>query len=81
MCGICGIFEFDQARVVSAAQVHAMNQTIRHRGPDDDGFYVNGALGLGHRRLSIIDVEGSRQPILNSDKTRAIVFGAILALL
>jgi asparagine synthase (glutamine-hydrolysing) len=69
MCGICGIFEFDQARVVSAAQVHAMNQTIRHRGPDDDGVYVNRGIGFGHRRLSIIDVAGGHQPLSNEDGT------------
>jgi asparagine synthase (glutamine-hydrolysing) len=51
-----------------------MTSVLNHRGPDDDGFYINGAVGLGHRRLSIIDVGGSRQPIFNQDKTRAIVF-------
>src|SRR5215471_6801230 len=69
MCGICGIFEFDQARVIAAAQVHAMNQTIRHRGPDDDGVYVNRGIGFGHRRLSIIDVAGGHQPLSNEDGT------------
>src|SRR5262249_50520556 len=69
MCGICGIFEFDQARVISAGEVHAMNQTLRHRGPDDDGVHVDRGIGLGHRRLSIIDVAGGHQPISNEDGT------------
>jgi asparagine synthase (glutamine-hydrolysing) len=67
MCGICGIFEFDQSRPVARADVHAMNQTLRHRGPDDDGVYVAPGIGLGHRRLSIIDVAGGHQPISNED--------------
>jgi asparagine synthase (glutamine-hydrolysing) len=69
MCGICGIFEFDQDRVVEAHEVHAMNQTLRHRGPDDDGVYVERGVGMGHRRLSIIDVAGGHQPISNEDGT------------
>ena len=47
---------------------------IRHRGPDDEGVYVHGAVGLGMRRLSIIDLAGSRQPIFNEDRTKLIVF-------
>src|SRR5947199_3693660 len=69
MCGICGVFEFDQARNVLRDEVHKMNQTLRHRGPDDDGIYLDGGIGLGHRRLSIIDVEGGRQPLCNEDRT------------
>jgi len=69
MCGICGIFEFDQSRPVSASQVHAMNQTIQHRGPDDGGVYVVPGAGLGHRRLSIVDLAGGHQPLSNEDGT------------
>ena len=74
MCGITGILYTQPAHAVAPEQLQRMTSVLSHRGPDDDGFYVDGALGLGHRRLSIIDVGGSRQPILNSDKTRAIVF-------
>ena len=74
MCGITGILYTQPAYAVAPEQLQRMTSALSHRGPDDDGFYVDGALGLGHRRLSIIDVEGSRQPILNLDKTRAIVF-------
>ncbi len=67
MCGICGIFEFDQERIVSRAEVNAMNASLRHRGPDDDGVFTGTGIGLGHRRLSIIDVAGGHQPISNED--------------
>ncbi len=67
MCGICGIFEFDQSRAISRDEVHAMNQTIRHRGPDDDGVYVERGVGMGHRRLSIIDLAGGHQPLCNEN--------------
>ncbi|TMI22963.1 asparagine synthase (glutamine-hydrolyzing) [Candidatus Bathyarchaeota archaeon] len=73
MCGIVGIVE-SSGRPVNHSWLEAMNGAIRHRGPDDDGFYVNGAVGLGMRRLSIIDVEGGHQPIHNEDKTVWVVF-------
>jgi asparagine synthase (glutamine-hydrolysing) len=69
MCGICGIFEFDQTRKPNCAEVQAMNNTLSHRGPDDDGVYVDSGIGLGHRRLSIVDVAGGHQPISNEDGT------------
>ncbi len=67
MCGISGIFEFDQARTVPRETVHRMNESLRHRGPDDEGIFVGPGIGLGHRRLSIIDVAGGHQPISNED--------------
>jgi len=69
MCGISGIFEFDQARVVARETVHRMNESLRHRGPDDEGIFVGPGIGLGHRRLSIIDVAGGHQPLSNEDGT------------
>lgn len=69
MCGISGIFEFDQARTVEREAVHRMNESLRHRGPDDEGIFVDLGIGLGHRRLSIIDVAGGHQPICNEDGT------------
>lgn len=51
-----------------------MNGALIHRGPDDEGYYVSGPIGLGHRRLSIIDLERGRQPISNEDETIWIVF-------
>ena len=69
MCGISGIFEFDQARTIERETVHRMNESLRHRGPDDEGIFVDLGIGLGHRRLSIIDVAGGHQPISNEDGT------------
>jgi asparagine synthase (glutamine-hydrolysing) len=69
MCGISGIFEFDQSRPVAREAVSRMNESLRHRGPDDEGIYLGMGIGLGHRRLSIIDVAGGRQPISNEDET------------
>src|ERR1700730_3325378 len=69
MCGICGIAEFERHDVISRDIVGRMNDTLRHRGPDDAGVYVAPGIGLGHRRLSIIDVAGGHQPISNEDGT------------
>ncbi len=59
---------------VSAAAIHRMCETLVHRGPDDEGIFAKGGVGLGMRRLSIIDVAGGHQPVFNEDKTVAIVF-------
>src|SRR6266704_689399 len=74
MCGIAGIAYRDRERPVAESLVRRMCNALRHRGPDDEGVYVNGAVGLGMRRLSIIDLSGGRQPIFNEDATKAIVF-------
>jgi asparagine synthase (glutamine-hydrolysing) len=74
MCGISGIFEFDQARAVERDAVHRMNESLRHRGPDDEGIFIEPGIGLGHRRLSIIDVAGGHQPIGNEDGTVWVMF-------
>ena len=74
MCGICGKFSFQSQEKVSEDLLDRMCRQIRHRGPDDQGMYVKGPIGLGMRRLSIIDVAGGRQPIHNEDKTVWVVF-------
>jgi asparagine synthase (glutamine-hydrolysing) len=74
MCGICGTFNFSRDAEVDAAEVRRMNEQIIHRGPDEDGFYLNGRTGLAMRRLSIIDLSGGQQPITNEDGTIWIVF-------
>src|ERR1700758_3594328 len=74
MCGIAGILEFGQDMRASAAALREMCSVISHRGPDDDGFYTDGAAGIGMRRLSIVDVAGGHQPISNEDGTLCIVF-------
>ncbi len=73
MCGIVGIVR-SGTEPVDEALLSRMCDAIRHRGPDEDGFYVNRRVGLGVRRLSIIDVKGGQQPISNQDRTAWIVF-------
>jgi asparagine synthase (glutamine-hydrolysing) len=74
MCGIAGIFTADPGRPIPLRILHRMTAALAHRGPDGDGFHVEPGLGLGHRRLAIIDLEGGRQPIFNEDGSVAIVF-------
>ncbi|MGD9338809.1 MAG: hypothetical protein PVF76_15910, partial [Syntrophobacterales bacterium] len=73
MCGICGMVRAEPARALEPHLIDAMCRTIVHRGPDEQGIYVQGHVGLGSRRLSIIDLEGGKQPIHNEDKTIWIV--------
>jgi asparagine synthase (glutamine-hydrolysing) len=72
MCGIAG--QLLRHRTAELADIRAMCDQIRHRGPDDDGYYVDGACGLGMRRLSIIDLSTGHQPISNEDDTVWVVF-------
>jgi asparagine synthase (glutamine-hydrolysing) len=74
MCGIAGILEFGRDARANPAALREMCRVIRHRGPDDEGFYTDGAAGIGMRRLSIVDVAGGHQPISNEDGTLWIVF-------
>ena len=74
MCGIAGIVGSASGAGVSPAVVHQMCQTIIHRGPDDEGIYTKGPVGLGMRRLSIIDLATGQQPISNEDRTVSVVF-------
>lgn len=73
MCGIAGIVD-QRGERVEFARVRAMCDAIRHRGPDGDGFYDHGSASLGMRRLSIIDIDGSDQPLYNEDRSIAMVF-------
>ena len=74
MCGIAGILEFGRGERANAAALREMCRVITHRGPDDEGFYTDGAVGIGMRRLSIVDIAGGHQPISNEDGTLWIVF-------
>ena len=74
MCGIAGIAEGNSTARVDEAQVRAMCRVIVYRGPDEEGVYVHGPIGLGVRRLSIIDVAGGKQPIHNEDRSVWVVF-------
>jgi asparagine synthase (glutamine-hydrolysing) len=73
MCGITGIVNRN-GRDVDAGVLGRMCEAIRHRGPDEDGRYLNGGVGLAMRRLAIIDLKGGQQPIHNRDRTAWIVF-------
>jgi asparagine synthase (glutamine-hydrolysing) len=74
MCGICGVFYSDRDRRVDRDSLGTMNRQIVHRGPDDDGFFVEENIGLAMRRLSIIDIQSGHQPISNEDGSVWIVF-------
>ncbi len=75
MCGICGFVEQGgQEPPLSAEALAAMTDSMRHRGPDDEGFHLGPGVGLGVRRLSIIDLPGSHQPVANEDGTVRTVF-------
>lgn len=74
MCGICGVFNYNIKHRLDSSGIEAMNATMKHRGPDDDGFYVQQNIGLGHRRLSIIDLATGHQPLSNEDKTVWIAY-------
>src|SRR4029079_11785030 len=73
MCGIAGIVRHD-GKPIDEQLLSRMNNAIRHRGPDDDGFYINGSVGLAIRRLAIIDLKSGAQPIHNQDRSSWIVF-------
>jgi asparagine synthase (glutamine-hydrolysing) len=74
MCGICGQLNFEPNRPVSAQQIQRMNRTLIHRGPDDEGVYLKGSVGLAMRRLSIIDLSTGKQPIGNEDGSIQVVY-------
>ncbi len=74
MCGITGFFHPDQTFPADANLLQQMNSSIRHRGPDSEGFFLQGNLGMGIRRLAIIDRLGGDQPVFNEDGQIAIVF-------
>ncbi|MGZ4062929.1 MAG: asparagine synthetase B family protein, partial [Bacteroidia bacterium] len=73
MCGIAGIFHFDGQRSADPARLKRMTDCIAYRGPDAEGFYTEKQIGLGHRRLSIIDLSGGAQPMYNDDSSIVIV--------
>jgi asparagine synthase (glutamine-hydrolysing) len=74
MCGICGQFNFQNQAPVRRADLEAMTKSIAHRGPDDDGYFIAGPLGLGFRRLSIIDLAGGHQPMSDQEESVWVVF-------
>ena len=74
MCGVCGIVSFEVDEQIDRPALARMCQALRHRGPDDEGYYLDEQAGLGMRRLSIIDLSTGHQPIHNEDETIWLVF-------
>ena len=74
MCGICGFVTTDKALALPEELLRRMCDVMAHRGPDDSGIYLDGLAGLGHRRLSIIDLSGGHQPMANEDQSIWIAY-------
>lgn len=74
MCGIAGQFNYESLSPVSRPVIEKMTRTIPHRGPDDEGYFFDGALGFGFRRLSIIDLGGGHQPMSDAEETVWVIF-------
>src|SRR6058998_3903964 len=74
MCGIVGIVKLNPLETVDEECLKRMRDVLQHRGPDDKGLVIDGPVGLGHRRLAIVDVRGGHQPMANEDGTVWIVF-------
>src|SRR5512143_1900664 len=74
MCGITGIFDTSGVNDISRELLHRMNETQFHRGPDEGGLHLEPGLGLGHRRLSIIDLSTGQQPLINEDRSFVFVY-------
>jgi asparagine synthase (glutamine-hydrolysing) len=74
MCGICGQINFARNEPVEPETIRQMAESIRHRGPDDEGYLFGGPVGLGFRRLSIIDLAGGHQPMSDAQETIWVIF-------
>src|SRR5436190_9617988 len=74
MCGICGQFNYTSSEPVDSDVLRRMTHSIAHRGPDDEGFLISGPVGLGFRRLSIIDLAGGHQPMSDAEETVWVIF-------
>ncbi|MBV8702656.1 MAG: asparagine synthase (glutamine-hydrolyzing), partial [Acetobacteraceae bacterium] len=78
MCGLAGILDPDSAREVDRGLLRRMTRALAHRGPDGEGFHVEPGLGLGHRRLAIIDPREGQQPMQNEDGSVVLVFNGMI---
>jgi asparagine synthase (glutamine-hydrolysing) len=74
MCGICGQFNFRDQAPVRRSDIQTMTQSMVHRGPDDDGYFIAGPVGFGFRRLSIIDLSGGHQPMSDQEESVWVIF-------
>ncbi|HLP61583.1 MAG TPA: hypothetical protein VK186_22270, partial [Candidatus Deferrimicrobium sp.] len=73
MCGICGIFDLKQEKRIDASIIKHMTGKLWHRGPDAENHYIDGNLGYGFTRLSIIDLAGGMQPLFNEDNSLVLI--------
>ena len=73
MCGICGVFDLKHKKRIDISIIERMTSTLLHRGPDGENFYVDGNLGYGFSRLSIIDLRGGMQPLFNEDRSIILI--------
>ena len=74
MCGICGVYNFDTSELVDGHLIEGMTSRLAHRGPNGWGKFIVGNVGLGHRRLSVIDLEAGAQPMTDATTGRTIVY-------
>lgn len=74
MCGICGILYFNERKEVDRNLIRQMTSRLKYRGPDDEGYYISSNIGLGVRRLSVIDVAGGHQPLSNENRSVWVAF-------
>jgi asparagine synthase (glutamine-hydrolysing) len=74
MCGIAGIINFDAGSTIDRERLRRMRDVLRHRGPDDEGIWIDGQAGLAHRRLAILDISGGAQPMTSGDGETCVVF-------
>src|SRR5689334_6307406 len=74
MCGIAGFFHQDRSRRVDGEVLRRMTRAVAHRGPDGEGYHEEGSVGLGHRRLAIIDLTTGQQPMYSADGSIALIF-------
>ncbi|MES2564886.1 MAG: asparagine synthetase B, partial [Pseudomonadota bacterium] len=74
MCGITGMFDTRGRREIDRSLLVRMNDTLFHRGPDEGGVHLEPGVGLGHRRLSIIDLSSGQQPLYNEDHSVVVIF-------
>ena len=74
MCGIAGIYDLRGRREIDSRALRRMTDSLAHRGPDGSGFHIEPGVGLGHRRLAIIDLQGGKQPLFNEDDSIAVTY-------
>ena len=74
MCGIAGIFDYRGRAVIDRTLLRRMTDILSHRGPDGDGYHIEPGIGLGHRRLAIVDLATGDQPLFNEDGTICVVY-------